>query len=118
MCATQAPPWKNSKARSCRRTMLWMALICAGTDQTQGHGGRPICRGKAAMWENRISAHFETPFEQTPQAPLVGLPQQAPHNSSSCPNLVQKADLYQAARARAMLDHQLDKLFNPDGAAE
>ena len=70
------------------------------------------------MWENRISPYFETPFKNAPQAPLMGLPQPAPHNPPACPNLVQKADLYQAAHARALLDHQLDKLFNPDGSAE
>ncbi len=70
------------------------------------------------MWENRISAHFETPFEQTPYGLLMAPSQGAPHNPPACPHLVQKADLYQAARARAVLDHQLDKLFNPDGAAE
>ena len=70
------------------------------------------------MWENRISAYFETLSEAAPQGPFLRSPQPAPHNPPQAPNLVQKADLYQAARARAMLDCQLDKLFNPDGAAE
>ena len=68
------------------------------------------------MWQNRISAHFTTPFEQAPQPTLGREP--APHHPTAGPNLVHKADLYQAARARAELDHQLDKLFNPDVARE
>ena len=70
------------------------------------------------MWENRISPYFETHPEHSPQTPPMGLPPTAPHNPPASPNLVQKADLYQAARDRAMLDLQLDKLFNPDTAAE
>lgn len=34
--------------------------------------------------------------------------------SNSAPMAVQVADIYQAAKNRAVEDHELDKLFNPD----
>jgi hypothetical protein len=65
------------------------------------------------MFQNRIlgfvsipaSTFAVAPFPATPgvqpSAPQIGMP-------------VQIADIYQAAKNRAVEDYELDKLFNPD----
>jgi hypothetical protein len=67
------------------------------------------------MWENRISVYFEDRGDRLPQAPV---PQQAAPTSAAGPNLVQRADIYQAAHARALFEQQLTRLFNADGNAD
>ena len=66
------------------------------------------------MFQNRISS-FAIPPIGAQGVPAIGvLP--AFHNQSSqaAPLTVPIADIYQAARKRAVEDHELDKLFNPD----
>jgi hypothetical protein len=69
------------------------------------HRHAPQIRGPMA--ENRINGLLP---QALPGAPGVGLPHQA-----SPPTVVVPAHaLYEAARNRAIHDHQLDRLFNPD----
>jgi hypothetical protein len=74
------------------------------------------------MWEEDSSHPFDTPDEQPREESTRGgdsfppiargvPPQRAP---GQLPHVVQFFDLYEAARARAIADHQLDKLFNPE----
>ena len=67
------------------------------------------------MWENRISAYFDAASDQPPQG--VARPQVNP-GSSSCPHLIQRTDIYQAAHARAVFEHQLGQLFNSGASDE
>ncbi len=67
------------------------------------------------MWENRISAYFDSASDQAPQP--ATRPQVNP-GSSPCPHLVQRADIYQAAHARAVFEHQLGQLFNSGASDE
>ncbi len=68
------------------------------------------------MWENRISEHFEALFG--PTSPPTAQAQAIAGPKPGCPHLVHWGDIYQAARARAVLDQQLGKLFNPDAPVE
>jgi hypothetical protein len=68
------------------------------------------------MPENRIASYFDPAFGET--AAPAPLPQAFQHPRPACPHLVQRTDLYQAAHARAVFDHQLGKLFNPEAPVE
>ena len=66
------------------------------------------------MFQNRISG-FVMSFDNQPDR------QRGPcrcrvtiEHPASCSLPVQIADIYQAAMNRALQDHELDKLFNPD----
>jgi hypothetical protein len=49
-----------------------------------------------------------------PEANLPPLPPALPTTPTPLPHVVHPADLYEAARQRALADHELSKLFNPD----
>jgi hypothetical protein len=68
------------------------------------------------MWENRISSHFQVMAEQAPTS--MPRPQALPPQPIAGPHMVQRADIYQVARARAEFEHELGKLFNPGASAE
>ena len=68
------------------------------------------------MWENRISAYFDSVSEQASQ-PLAR-PQPAAPNPPRCPHFIQRNDIYQAAYARAVFEHQLGQLFNSGASDE
>ena len=65
------------------------------------------------MFQNRLHG-----FVQTVTAPPINtaLLAAASNNrlTNASPMAVQMADIYQAAKNRAVEDHELDKLFNPD----
>jgi hypothetical protein len=63
------------------------------------------------MFQNRINLFGPS----LPTAPLNTslLAAAKPEQRASTPS-VQMADIYQAAKNRAVEDHELDKLFNPD----
>ena len=67
------------------------------------------------MWENRISSYFDAASDQ-PRQPAAR--PQLPAGPNACPHLVQRTDIYQAAHARAVFEHQLDKLFNSGASDE
>lgn len=71
------------------------------------------------MWQEDTSGPFDESREQAEQ------PAPADERFVSCspsvfppigqlPHLIPVMDLYQAAYARAVADHQLNKLFNPE----
>jgi hypothetical protein len=67
------------------------------------------------MFENRINA-----FTPNPGSPsfnvnlsLLGAARNA-RPSASLPQTVQTMDIYKAAMTRAIEEHEIDKLFNPD----
>jgi hypothetical protein len=70
------------------------------------------------MWENRISSYFDAGSGPASHPFPAAAQEVVPGSFPAFPHVVQAADLYQAARARAQLDHELDKLFNPDAAVE
>jgi hypothetical protein len=71
----------------------------------------------AAVFQNRISGFDMTPGGEQ-QHRAFGLPAARNELASRRPpqfvHQVALADIYQAAMQRALHDHQLDKLFNPE----
>jgi hypothetical protein len=65
------------------------------------------------MFQNRITGfvpNFGGPSFPNPAMPAA----QSERSAASALVSVQMIDIYQAARNRAIEDHELDKLFNPD----
>jgi hypothetical protein len=66
------------------------------------------------MFQNRISSFGIPPIGAQPAPAIGALPVFQNPSSQMAPLTVPIADIYQAARKRAVEDHELDKLFNPD----
>lgn len=65
------------------------------------------------MFENRINGFV--PNVGAPSfTPGVFPPARGGESASRSPMAVQIADIYQAAMQRAVEEHEIDKLFNPD----
>jgi len=65
------------------------------------------------MFENRINGFI--PNVGTPSSFSLGVfPQAREREAMRSPMAVQIADIYQAAAQRAIEEHEMDKLFNPD----
>lgn len=61
--------------------------------------------------------HRVTSFVSSPGAPAINpalLAAASKNQLAPPPSAVQRLDIYQAAKNRAIEDHELDKLFNPD----
>ena len=65
------------------------------------------------MFHNRISDFLNEDEGETIR-PEVAAPDANSTQSPTIPMFVRPMDLYQAAHAKAVHDHQIDKLFNPD----
>lgn len=66
------------------------------------------------MFENRING-FVPNVGATPFTPGVFPPaRESDAAARRSPMSIQIADIYQAAMQRAIEDHEIDKLFNPD----
>ena len=65
------------------------------------------------MFDNRIS-NFVPGFSPGAFTPALVTPARDNRAAPVTPMAVQLADIYQAAVKRAVEDHELDKLFNPD----
>jgi hypothetical protein len=65
------------------------------------------------MFQNRMNGFAPTVSASSINAALLAA---ASNNrlTNASPMAVQMADIYQAAKNRAVEDHELDKLFNPD----
>lgn len=66
------------------------------------------------MLDNRISPFFRQVVEQVPAEGETRRHDARVPSSGKFPPVVNVADLYQAAHAKAVFDHELNKLFNPD----
>jgi hypothetical protein len=65
------------------------------------------------MFENRIT-NFPASFGANSFTPPIVTSGRDNRLAQAMPMAVQLADIYQAAVTRAIEDHELDKLFNPD----
>ena len=66
------------------------------------------------MFQNRINGLVPNLFAPTLNTALLTRAGMDRAAAARGPELVQIADIYQAALNRAIQDHELDKLFNPD----
>jgi hypothetical protein len=65
--------------------------------------------------ENRISAFFDDASEHRPRPAATP---QVNAGGSPYPHLIRQTDIYQAAHARAVFEHQLGQLFNSGASDE
>jgi hypothetical protein len=65
------------------------------------------------MFENRITG-FTPNMGSTPFTPGVFPAMRVNEAAGRSPMAIQVADIYQVAAQRAIEEHELDKLFNPD----
>jgi hypothetical protein len=68
----------------------------------------------AEMFQNRINGLVPNLFAPTLNTALLAKAGAARAAEARGPQSVHIADIYQAALNRAIEDHELDKLFNPD----